>query len=278
MAKGIFSLLRVSLDRRAKSHLSLLTLVGVMSGGLTTVHAATMVAPGTTVVLTSADDRTCDDPVQEGPMSGGVSVTATCRLEESTPRHLDLQTFSGFSTVNLPSGQRAIAAARLSNQISIPEKPTAGGVEVLQVQIATQVSWSGVLFAAGFNSTFAQATGTLQVRDTTTDLVVASNRFLSERLDADLSLNAVDAVDGVDVTNSASVDVTALLLRGRTYAIEVTGRCDISVPVIGAAACSFFDAQTSIPGVGDLFGGDGFSIQSITVTVANDVVSRLAGN
>ena len=231
--------------------------IGIVAGlalfGATAVYAQTTVLPGTSTVLSVHDSLTCEENAV-GPMSGGIPVTATCRTEDNGgtlgPRHLDVNAFSGLSTEELPTtGQTAFATARLINEIEIPAAPATGGVEVLPVQVAIEVSWSGVLLAAGLNSTFAQVVATLQVRDTTTGEVVASNTFLFERLDADFALDVIDAVKGVDITNSSGVDVTALLLRGRTYSIEIEGKCDMSVPLFGAALCTFFDNPSDIPGL-----------------------------
>ena len=111
-------------------------------------------------MLSVHDSLTCEENAV-GPMSGGIPVTATCRTEDNGgtlgPRHLDVNAFSGLSTEELPTtGQTAFATARLINEIEIPAAPATGGVEVLPVQVATEVSWSGVLLAAGLNSTFAQ--------------------------------------------------------------------------------------------------------------------------
>ena len=235
-----------------------------------------------TGVLDLHDDLTCVTSAA-GPESGdGIAVDATCRTEEtggtSGPRHLEVNSHTGFTTEDLPTGQEAVAVATLINEISIPEAPASGGSDVLPVQIATEVNWSGVLLAAGVNSTFAQVVATLQARDMETNEVVASNTFLFERVDADLTLNVIDALEGMDLTNSSGADITALMKRGRTYRIEVEAKCHVSVPLMGAALCTFIDSPVGLPGADDLLGGDGFDVKSITVTVAGDPVETLLGN
>lgn len=239
-----------------------------------TAQAETSVPPGTSMVLSDSDDLTCVTSAT-GPDSGDhIPVSANCFTVDLS-RHLDMSAWSGLSTTQLPSGQRATAVATLINEISIPVASASGGSEVLPVQIATEVSWSGILLAGGLNSTFAQVVATLQVRNVFSGNVVASNTFLSERVDADLTLDVIDAVEGIDITNSSGVDITALLIRGQTYTIEIEAKCDISVPLLGAAACSFWDGGFSIPGTNALFNGDGFDVDDITVTVATDPVEVL---
>lgn len=247
-----------------------------------TAQAETSVPPGTSVVLSALDDLTCDTSAS-GPDSGdSIPVSANCLTNDEDsnvdPRHLDMSAWSGLSTEEIPSGQRATAVATLINEISIPVASGYGGSEVLPVQIATEVSWSGILLAGGINSTFAQVVATLQVRNVSSGNVVASNTFLFERVDADLTLDVIDAVEGIDITNSSGVDITALLIRGQTYTIEIEAKCDISVPLLGAAACSFWDGGFSIPGTDALFDGDGFDVDDITVTVATDPVEIILSN
>ncbi len=246
------------------------------------VQAVTTVAPGTTTTLNVHDDLTCETAT-EGPSSeDGIPVSASCRHADNGgtlgARHLEVYTFTGFSTQDLPSAQEASSVARLINEISIPAASPTGGSNVLSVQIATEVSWSGILLAAGINSTFAQVIATLQVRDKTTGEVVGSNTFLFERIDADFTLDVIDAIEGVDLTNSSGVDITALLACGRTSSIELEVKCHVSVPLLGAAVCTFYDMPFNIPGVQDLFANDGFDVDNITVTVASDPVEVLLGN
>ncbi len=250
--------------------------------------AATTINAGQSVVLDLSDELTC-----QSTSTGIVSTDATIGLmgfcetfQQNTtvdPRHQNIIAYTGGSSVGLSEPQRASATARLINEFDIPAVTAGRGVEVLPVQIATEVNWSGVLFAGGMNSAFAQVIGTLQVRDTTTGLVVASNTFLFERVDADFSLNVIDAIDGADITSSSGADITALLVRGRTYGIEVEVKCDVSVPVVGAAVCAFFDQLNThdsiqLPSFPNLFGGDGFDVTNITVTLGTDAVSRIANN
>jgi hypothetical protein len=167
------------------------------------------------------------------------------------------------------------------------------------VQIATEASWDGLMFALGLNTTFAQVIATLQVRDTTTGEVVASDTFLNERVDAEfdpslLRGNILGATNAEIVTYSSGTDLTAYLARGRNYAIEVEAKCEISVPLLGAAVCTFYDAVPELPdlrelfpnggnaqqasrrlGLFEIFDGDGFDVIDITVTVASDPIEAL---
>ncbi len=258
--------------------------VAVALTSMADAWAVTTINAGQSVVLDTSDDLSCQSSVTGSLTSeDGIALTGTCETNEQNaevaPRHQNIIAYTGVSSVGLPEPQRAIATARLINEIEIPVVAPGAGVDVLPAQIATEVDWSGVLFAGGFNSAFAQAVATLQVRDTTTGLVVASDTFLFERVDADFTLDFIEAIGFTDLTNSSGADVTALLVRGRVYAIEVEAKCDVSVPVAGAAVCSFFaEPDTPIPGVQDLFGGDGFNVDNITVTVGTDAVMRVANN
>ena len=69
--------------------------------------------------------------------------------------------------------------------------------------------------------------------------------------------------------------ITAFLVRGRVYSIELEAKCDMNVPLLGAAVCSFFDAQLDIPGADALFDGDGFDVGNITVSVESDPVEAI---
>ena len=251
-----------------------------------TAQAETSVSPGTSMVLSVSDDLTCatDGYGPNSDEGANIAIKLNCATNDEdytvNPRHLNVNAVSGISTTQLPDGQKATSVATLINEISIPEAAAFGGSEVLPVQIATEVSWSGILLAGGLNSTFAQVVATLQVRNVTTGNVVASNTFLFERVDADLTLEIIDAVEGIDITNSTGVDITALLIRGQIYTIEVEVKCEMSIPLLGlgVAACSFWDGGASIPGTVALFDGDGFDVDDITVTVATDPVEVLLNN
>ncbi len=265
-------------------------------------QAQTFINPGDTVVLSAGDDLTCATEIASPSGSVLAASVTECNTydvdsaPDVDPRHLNILTAPGisFDSDNILFAERATSTAKLINQFQI----TSGGSEVLPVQISTEVSWSGVLVVLGANSTFAQIIATLQVRDTTTNQVVASNTFLSERVDADPALNLLEAIDGVDVTNSSGADITALLVRGRTYAIEVEAKCDSNARLISLALCSFYDgANVTIPGgtlpggqvvgniklsdmagISDLLGGDGFDVANITVSVGSDLVESLTNN
>ncbi len=264
--------------RFRSSHSTAVLLAVVLTAWLNagSAVAQTFISPGESVVLSFADDLTCEE-IAEGPMSDdGIEVTASCQvgvLGEVSERHLDVAVYSGFSLADLLEPQKASATARLINEILITTADP--GAEVLEVQIATEVSWSGVLVVGGVNSTFAQVVATLQVRDSTTGLVVASDTFNFERQDAELTLDVLDAIDGVEITHSTGTEISALLVRGRTYSIEVEAKCDMAVPLLGGAVCSFFDGIVDVTGTAALFEGDGFDVGDITVTVASDPIAAL---
>ena len=243
--------------------------LGVALLGAIPVQAQTLIMPGESIVLNTADQA----PVCSGQDSGA-PVTRDC---QTNGRHLDVVVVSGISADELLDPQTGSAIATLSNEILIPDSTT--GSQVLPVQIATEVSWSGALIVGGFNNTFAQVIATLQVRDTTTGLVVASDTFLFERADATLTLDVLSIGSGARIANSTGTDITAFLVRGRTYAIEVEAKCDMAVPLLGAAACTFFDNVNAGDLVfSSLFIGDGFDIGAITVSVESDPVEQLLGN
>ncbi len=264
----------------------------LLSMAAVTAQAQTDLVPGDTVVLVQSDESPCVRDVIN-PTTSGLITNAHCEVIEEvgvdSKRHQNLFAHSGITLDSSIFGQRAISTARLNNRIRIVDPPLGIGSEVLPVQVSTEVSWSGVLIAAGMYSTFAQVVATLQVRDMVTEEVVASNTFLSERYDAETTLEAEELPDsGADVTNSSGADVTALLLRGRIYAIEVEAKCEISVPLgVGVAVCSFYDigdlpAEYDIIsesyGFGDLLSGDGFDVANVTVSVGSDLVESLTSN
>ena len=120
--------------------------LGVALLGAIPVQAQTLIMPGESIVLNTADQA----PVCSGQDSGA-PVTRDC---QTNGRHLDVVVVSGISADELLDPQTGSAIATLSNEILIPDSTT--GSQVLPVQIATEVSWSGALIVGGFNNTFAQ--------------------------------------------------------------------------------------------------------------------------
>jgi hypothetical protein len=130
------------------------------------------------------------------------------------------------------------AIGRIGKSIHIPDlESDEVASPVLTAQISTEIAWNGLLWNRRVSiPSWAQVVGTLQVRDMETGLVVASNTFLNERADLDnvLPTNFGDfaffAYGWTSVRNSSGVDVTAQLLRGREYRVEVEAKCeDVSV-------------------------------------------------
>jgi len=113
------------------------------------------------------------------------------------------------------------------------------------MSISTEINWGGVpLPYKILPPSYAQITATLQVRDTTTGKVVASNTFLFEHaanvtdlnpgliVDCDFTADPFEC-DGANpfqllasVNNSTGADLSAQLLRGREYTVEVEARCE----------------------------------------------------
>lgn len=220
-----------------------------------------------------------------------------CLADQFGDQQLKVFAVSAFSTGvlgNFSSLQNLNSTAKLIREITIPKPVVEPFLSTLRVQVATEVTWSGGLVAAGVASTYGQIIATLQVRDVTaapTGPVVASNTFFSERFDAQLDLptgislggvvEALNLVDTVDVSNTSGADVTAFLERGRTYAIELEAKCDVGAPAIGFAFCVFAgSAVTDIGGTGlpsgnpfaDVFADDGFQVAPFEVTVESDPV------
>lgn len=189
------------------------------------------------------------------------------------------------------------------------------GAESLEAQIGAQIDWSGILWNRRFSiPSWTQVVGILQVRDLTTGQVVASNTFLNERSDLDSNLPASVAGTGINfifgwttVKDSRSADVTVKLLRGRDYRIEVEAKCedlglligtDFFLPGLGGGAgffygggcvfSDFFDNSDPNSIITDYLGvipipitlfdaADGFQVSPFTVTVQDDITSRMAG-
>jgi hypothetical protein len=260
-----------------------------------------IVLPGTTTqfdVLTSSEDCTTD-----AIDTGGIAPQAYCTADADALDGPQLRVIatSGLSTdPDSFFGQSVSSVANLSHSIQIPVPASGPYSQVLPVQIATEVAWSGGAIAAGIDTTLVQVVATFQVRDITDatpespGLVVASDTFLFERTDADfeIPLNAdasalidlVNTIDIVNISNSSGADVTALLERGRTYRIELEAKCDVQVPIVGFGVCFFskdllenISINIPFPNFPALFENDGFSVSDITVAVGSDPLQDLFG-
>lgn len=265
------------------------------------VQAQTFINPGTTTVLdvTLSSEDCFTYPDQE--LAIGPKRTCLADADAATTQPIEVLAASGISSdPDTFFGQEVLAIGTLYQTIQIP-LPGAEELHspVLPVQIGTEVSWSGGMIVAGLDSTFAQVVATLQIRDITdatgSDLgpVVASNTFLFERTDADFEITIPDGtitaiadflnlIEIVDISNRSGADVTALLVRGRTYAIELEARCDVQVPIFGFASCLFSSSALTTLGItpSDLFtpiDDDGFRVTDFTVTVGSDPVQDLLG-
>jgi len=185
------------------------------------------------------------------------------------------------------------------------------GAEVLTAQISTNVSWSGLLWNRKILlPSWTQVSGSLQVRDLTTGLIVASNTFLDQSVHME-NIPPVDFGGLVDfmwgwtsIRGSAGVDLSAQLLRGRDYRVEVEATCQDLLPVpranfrfknlfgtftfrgIFAGGGCFFSGKsedfiTVFPKVAKFntakFNPEGgFQVSPITVTVQDDTKAKLS--
>ncbi|MEE4376567.1 MAG: hypothetical protein V2J55_03530 [Candidatus Competibacteraceae bacterium] len=265
--------------------------------GATSVRAETLVVPGTTTEIDiTASAGSC---VTEEPVTGAIPATADCVANANASDGAPLRVLAASGLSSDPEtffGQNVLSVATLSSNIQIPVPSGGAYSSVLPVQIATEVAWSGGAIVAGIDSTFAQVAATFQIRDVTDATVsdpgpvVASDDLLFERIDADFDIiipedasavaDYLNLIEIVDITNSSGTDITAYLVRGRTYAIEIEAKCDVQVPVLGFGACLFSsDVLTLLnlpenalfPALND----DGFSATNISVTVASDPVQDL---
>lgn len=283
--------------------------------------APAILSPGESRVLETADDATCE-LVRPPQSSGGFgsdcvnqSPSASC-IADAAARTVRVDAgIGGFCVaasrqepIFFPEGpirsSSAIGRIVSTFQIEAPtEEPAAAS---LPVQISTEVSWDGVLFPlASLPPIFSQFTGTLQVRDLTTQEVVASNTFLFKRSGptsaGDLILscnqggcslsNPADFL--VSLVSSTGADLKAKLLRGRDYAVEVEAKCDHTGNYRGSFAG--ISGVTGFPG-GCFFGAgetaslnsltrgaanidfDGMTVAPITITVGDDVTAALGGD
>ena len=201
------------------------------------------IGPEESVVLDVADDSICEEikPIQIAPSANGAvcinpAPTPSCSIDEST-RTLNVDAGIGnlcvFVDTDRPvdfpdDGIRsATAIARLVNEFEIPERLTGSDPATVPVQISTVVSWDGLLWPVPtLLPVFSQVTGTLQVRDVTSGLVLASNTFLFERSGPTSIADTLVACTfggcglpplvefAVSLTNSTPVDLRTQLVRG----------------------------------------------------------------
>ena len=164
---------------------------------LAATGAIQLIGPDESLVLDVADDSICEEikPTQVPPSANGAvcinpAPTPSCSIDEST-RTLNVDAGIGnlcvfvdsSNPVDFPDGgiRSATAIARLVHEFEIPERLT-GDPATVPVQISTVVSWDGLLWPVPtLLPVFSQVTGTLQVRDVTSGLVLASNTFLFEQ-------------------------------------------------------------------------------------------------
>ena len=167
----------------------------ILAGAVLPVHAFTTIAPGETNLLDVADDATCEEVspptgnfacVTSSP-SPSCKVDAAARtLKVDAGRGLRCSAVSG-SPSNPVTGRirSASAIARLISTFEIEPPSSQPAAASLPVKISTEVSWDGILYPLApfiFSlPVFSQVIATLQVRDTTTQEVVASNTFLFEK-------------------------------------------------------------------------------------------------
>ncbi len=208
-----------------------------------------------------------------------------------------------------PSGsiRSSAAAGRLINRFELAAPDTSPASDTLPVQVSTEINWDGILYPLKIlPPTYAQVTATLQIRDTTTEEVVASNTFLFENAASITDLRPggiVDCTSGTDidcelknpfdllvsVNNGTGADLSAELVRGREYTVEIEAKCEhtanfglegiwvFALPAgcfFGAGETEDFNDFTNQFGVDALF--DGFTVAPITVTVGPDVVAQVA--
>lgn len=281
----------------------------------------TILAPEETRVLEVADGATCELVIPPQRMGG---TGAACVNQSPTPSCVadaaarTLKVDAGLGTfrcaigssggIDFPGGpiRSAAGIGRLINAIAIEAPATQPAALSFPVQISTEVQWDGILFPLPFVLPVqSQVIATLQVRDTTTGEVVASNTFFFERsgptrLGDSLSdlpcgflgcnSNPFDFL--VALNNGTGVDLIAELLRDREYAIEVEAKCEhtgnyshpdpgvgLGVVVAIAGGCFFGGEQNEIfNGWAGVFADslyDGFSVGPITVTVGTDLTAKL---
>jgi hypothetical protein len=312
--------------------MGLAALVPLVSHAQTEV-LPTEVLPGESLTLGPFDYTECDtttDSLQffdDGKLKDfGDVPTVNCDLADAAAGSLRVRAGPGLKfsikgpideddeepTISFPDDEDLIrygvAIGRIGQTIQIPE-PVEGevGMEVLAAQVSTEIEWAGLLWnRKPFIPAWTQVVATLQVRDLTTGLVVASNTFLDERLDLGNNLptdywsGALNPIFGwTSLRSSTGADLTAQLVRGRDYRIEIEAKCeDLGPLVVGifpfqifggvfnvsgfitGGGCFFSDATdrlvTSLTFSTRFDPGGGFQVSPVTVTVQDDVKAKLA--
>ncbi len=240
--------------------------------GLASPVAADIIPPATSKVYTQFHEGQCVD--WEVPSSGpGAGVEdgnyeaniyfLHCLRRTTLPRcttdidqrnitvdsglgiEMCLRFMPGLTFGTNGSTRSSAVTGRLLNRFELEAPTTSPASATLPVQISTEINWDGVLYPYKIlPPSYAQITATLQVRDTTTGEVVASNTFLYEHaasvmdlrptpvLDCDFTGDGIDCEFAnpfdllVSVNNSSGADLSAQLLRGREYTVEVEARCE----------------------------------------------------
>ncbi len=286
------------------------------------IYAPTFVAPGTSAVIEVAKEGVCEQTMPDQEPDGGLGGNGREECVNSTPApscavDVDGRTLAvdagrgefclffqlgtgglGFDTSPL---RGATAAGRLVSEFEIEAAASSPASPTLLVQISTEVTWDGLLMPISLLlPVWAQVTGTLQVRDLDTGLVVGSNTFLFERGTAssvsDLPFNCSgptscslnipeDAL--IQLTHGTGADLTVELKRGHPYTAEVEVKCDAlalytqddegNLAFIGTPGGCFFGGDENAL-LDDTVGTaldvlkDGFTVSAITVTVADDLI------
>jgi hypothetical protein len=295
-------------------------------------HAQNEVLPGETATLELSAYSECEEHTKQyaykinGVRYNPKLPVVNCDVTQSASGLLKVRAGRGAFIAGGGSNQEitpigeplrhGYAIGRIGNIIQIPEiDPDHVGSEVLAAQISTEVAWNGLLWNRRISiPSWTQVVATLQVRDTTDSEagpLIASTTFLNERADLDSNLPAsfgdfyAFAYGWTTVRNSSGVDLTAQLVRGRTYRIEVEAKCeDLSVvfpvainpfadyggvprTVLWSGGGCFFSNSASGDALDltltSFFGSHlrynvkgGFEVQPLTVTVQDDAKAKLA--
>jgi len=258
------------------------------------VHAQTEVLPGQTVTLGPFDSAVCDNQSEpydytiNGQLQSPVLPFVNCDVSQSAVGGLKVRAGAGAFVAGGGLNQTIVrrsdplrygfAVGRIGNTIQIPALESGQvGSEVLAAQFSTEVAWNGLLWNRRISiPSWAQVVATLQLRDLTTGAVVASNTFLNERADLEFVLpeNFGDftffAYGWRSVKNASGVDLTAQIVRGRDYRIEIEAKCE-DLSVVFPLKINPFDQN--LGGIGDaLWSGGGcfFTDDSVNSIAPDD--------